>query len=80
MNTLEFTYTILERLEETEELKNIRAKVLDDESKVPDDIYDIACRIFNEALTECFHLGVQTSLSLMSRLIAEYKAKEDNSR
>ena len=78
MNTLQFTSTILERLEETKELKNIRAKVLNDENKVPDDVYDVACKIFNETLVECFHLGVTTSVALMTDLIKEYKKVETN--
>jgi hypothetical protein len=69
MNTLEFISAILAKLEESQELKNIRAKVLDDETKVPDDNYDMACRIFNETLSECFHLGAQTCLSLITDFI-----------
>lgn len=69
MNTLQFVSAILNELEESDELKSIRAKVLDDETKVPDDNYDIACRVFNEALSECFHLGAKTCLSLITDFI-----------
>jgi len=65
---LEFvSYALLEKLEESDECKNIRKTIL--HSKLDDDEYIAASDALNDASFEYFHLGFKSCLSMIFDLL-----------
>jgi len=67
------TQAILEKLEESKEYREVRKQILDDEFKINDKDYDLACKVFNETSTEYFKLGFQSCFSLITDMMLNHE-------
>jgi hypothetical protein len=63
------TNALLSRLQETKKYRKIAKEILDDEDKIKDESYDVACEVFNSTSNEYFHLGFQACFALYLELI-----------
>lgn len=62
------TNALLDRLQETKKYRKIAKEILDNEDKIKDESYEIACEIFNSTSNEYFHLGFQACFALCLEL------------
>lgn len=56
---------LLTALEKQERCITIRKRILDDESKVSDSEYDVACQVLDEASMAYFKLGFEACRTLI---------------
>jgi len=56
---------LLNALEKQERCMTIRKTILDDESKISDDEYDVACQVLDEASIAYFKLGFEVCRTLI---------------
>ncbi|MCL1990224.1 MAG: hypothetical protein FWG67_04960 [Defluviitaleaceae bacterium] len=62
------TAALFDKLQETKEYRSIAERILDDENKVRDESYDLACKIYVETSSEYFHLGFEACFTLFAEL------------
>ena len=73
---LELTTTaLLEKLEESNACKRIRERILNDEVKISDADYEMACEVFNETSREYFQLGFKTCFSLVADIVMNHQSE-----
>jgi len=69
---LEFvSHALLEKLEESNECKNVRCEILNEQLDFNEDEYDLASHILNETSEKYFHLGFKSCLSMIFDLLTQ---------
>ena len=61
---------VLNALENEERCRQIRRLILDDEQKIKDEDYDVACQVFDETSIAYFILGFDACRSLLINKVA----------
>lgn len=62
------TMALFDKLQGTKEYRSIATRILDDENRIRDENYNLACDVFNETSSEYFHLGFQACFALCTEL------------